>query len=610
MRRIIRDAFCGIAGLLLWALPAAGQIQVGELSSNLSGVVSAGYSADYGNEIQSSHGLNFGGNATASGYYYSPNFVSFNLSPYYGQSRANSDFQSISDSSGVNFSSSIFSGSHFPGAISYAKAYNSEGQFAVPGLPNFTTHGNSDTFGINWSEFLPDWPSLTASFQMGNSQYSVYGENSNGNSNFHTFSLSSSYSIAGFNLGASYQKGTSNALIPQVFQGEQTGTITTDNSGFGVNMSHRLPLNGNFSTNFYRSNIDTDYLGYSYKGNFDTAIAAVAVQPTDKLHMAVTASYTDNLAGILFQSLLQSGNSLLPANNLQSSNAWDLNGTASYSLAPNLQLQAQADRRIQSYLGETFGATSVGGGATYTHGLLGGSLNTGVSVIDSVVDNSSQNALGFSTSANYSRRIGAWFVGGSFNYAQNVSTLLITYTTSYYNYSGNMRRRFGNFNWSAAASFGHSGLTNLPGTNSSSQGYTTGFGWKQYVNLSANYAKSNGLGLITGAGIQPLNLSPLLPSDLITLYGGTSYGAGLASTPLRKLTVSATYSKSLTNTVNAGIGSSNEFRGMNALLQYQFRKMYLTGGYANLSQGFSASGLPPAKISSFFLGVTRWFNFF
>src|ERR1035438_10480293 len=163
---------------------------------------------------------------------------------------------------------------------------------------------------------------------------------------------------------------------------------------------------------------------------------------------------------------------------------------------------------------------------------------------------------------------------------------------------------------SAAASFGHSGLTNLPGTNSSSQGYTTGFGWKQYVNLSANYAKSNGLGLITGAGIQPLNLSPLLPSDLITLYGGTSYGAGLASTPLRKLTVSATYSKSLTNTVNAGIGSSNEFRGMNALLQYQFRKMYLTGGYANLSQGFSASGLPPAKISSFFLGVTRWFNFF
>ncbi|HZL68995.1 MAG TPA: hypothetical protein VFC29_16870, partial [Candidatus Limnocylindrales bacterium] len=151
MLLIIRDAFCVIAGLLFLVLPAAGQIQVGDLSSNLSGVVSAGYSADYGNQINSSHGLSVGGSATASGYYYNPNFVSFNLSPYYGQSRANSNFQSISDSSGVNFSSSIFSGSHFPGSISYAKAYNSEGQFAVPGLPNFTTHGNSDTFGINWS---------------------------------------------------------------------------------------------------------------------------------------------------------------------------------------------------------------------------------------------------------------------------------------------------------------------------------------------------------------------------------------------------------------------------------------------------------------------------
>ena len=610
MRQIIRDAFCGIVGLLFLALPAAGQVQLGELSTSLSGVVSGGYSADYGNDINSSHSLSLSGNATASGYYYSPNFVSFTISPYYGQSRANSNYQSISDSSGVNFESSIFSGSHFPGAISYAKAYNSEGQFAVPGLPNYTTHGNSDTFGINWSAFVPDWPSLTASFQTGSNQYSVYGVSSNGSSNFHSFSLSSNYSIAGFNLGASYQKGASNSVVPQVFQGEQTGTITADNSGYGVNVSHRLPLEGQFTTSFYRSNINTDYLGYTYKGNFDTWVTAVAAQPTEKLHMAVTASYTDNLAGILFQSQLQSGNGLLPASNLESSHAWDLNTSASYSLAPNLQLQGQADRRVQTYLGETFGATSFGGGVTYARDLMGGTLNTGLNVIDSIIDNSSQNSLGFSTNANYNRRIKGWFVGGSFSYAQNVSTLLISYTTSYYSYSGNVRRRFGNFNWSGAASFGHSGLTNQPDTSSSSQGYSTGFGWKQYVNLSANYGKSNGLGLITGTGIQPINLPPIIPLSLLTLYGGTSYGFSLGSSPVRKLTISASYSKSSTNTENAGIGSANQFSGKNLQLQYQFRKMYLTGGYANLSQGFSASGLRPANISSFYLGVTRWFNFF
>ena len=43
-------------------------------------------------------------------------------------------------------------------------------------------------------------------------------------------------------------------------------------------------------------------------------------------------------------------------------------------------------------------------------------------MIDSMIDNSNQNGLGFSTNANYTRRIGRWFVGASFTYAQNVST--------------------------------------------------------------------------------------------------------------------------------------------------------------------------------------------
>ena len=123
----------------------------------------------------------------------------------------------------------------------------------VPGLPNFTTHGNSDTFGINWSEFLPDWPSLTANFQIGNNQYSVYGDNSNGSSNFHSFSLSSSYSIAGFNLGrASFQKGASDSIVPQVFQGAQTGTINTDNSGLRLQRFRIASPARTFSTSFYR----------------------------------------------------------------------------------------------------------------------------------------------------------------------------------------------------------------------------------------------------------------------------------------------------------------------------------------------------------------------
>ena len=173
-----------------------------------------GISGDYGNLIDSDHSLSVGGTGTLSGYYYNPNFISFSISPFVNQSRDNSAYQSISNASGVNFAS--LGGSHFPGSVSYSKAYNSEGSFAIPGVANYTTHGNSDTFGINWAETLPDWPSLSASFQTGSNQYSIYGWDANGTTDSHSFGLRSSYLLSGFNLAAYFAAGGSHSDIPQV----------------------------------------------------------------------------------------------------------------------------------------------------------------------------------------------------------------------------------------------------------------------------------------------------------------------------------------------------------------------------------------------------------
>jgi len=598
-----------LAAFLLCASTAKAQIKVGEVSTSLSGVIGAGYNADYGNDISSSHSLGINGSATASGYYYDPNFISFNFSPYYGQSRANSQSQSISDSSGFSLNTSIFGGSHFPGSISYAEAYNSTGQFAVPGIPNFTTHGNSDTFGITWSEFVPDWPTLTASFQLGSNQYSVYGASGNGRSDFHSLSLNSNYTLAGFNLGAFYNNGTSNSFVPAVFEGGESENVTTDNSGFGATVSHSLPLRGTFSSSFYRSDVNTDYFGYKYKGNFDTLFASAGMQPTDKLHVSMSSSYTDNLAGVLYQSV-PSGSTILPANNLGSSHAWDLNASGSYTVASNLFLLAQADHREQFYLGENFGSTSYSAGVSYSRGLLGGAFNTALNFIDSNASNSNGNTLGFSTTANYTRRFGRWFVAGGFNYNQNVASLLVTYTSSNYGYSASVRRRFGVFNWSAGASFSHSGLTNQPGTNSSSESYNSSIGYSHWIALSGNYAKSNGIGIVTSGGIVPVTLPGTLPSELITFYGGTSYGFTLGSTPVKRMTMSASYSKSSSSTMSTGVSSANQYQSVNAQFQYRFRKIFLNGGYAQLKQGFSTSGLPPASVSSYYMGISRWFNFF
>ena len=228
-------------------LPAAAQLKFGEFSSNLNGTFPRDIPETMETRSLPITACSFGGAGTLSGFYYNPNFVSFTVSPYMNQARDNSAYQSISNASGVNFSSTIFGGSHFPGSINYAKAYNSEGNFAIPGLANYTTHGDSDTFGVNWAELVPGLPSLSASFQMGSSQYSIYGTNDNGTTFNHSFTLTSAYVLKGFSLGAYFGVGVGHSDIPAGSAGLVTGADQFKQPNYGFTAHTPLPLHGSFS---------------------------------------------------------------------------------------------------------------------------------------------------------------------------------------------------------------------------------------------------------------------------------------------------------------------------------------------------------------------------
>jgi len=107
---------------------------------------------------------------------------------------------------------------------------------------------------------------------------------------------------------------------------------------------------------------------------------------------------------------------------------------------------------------------------------------------------------------------------------------------------------------------------------------------------------------------------PVLPSGLVSLYGGDSFSFGLSSSPVKKLTLNASYAKSISNTTSGlssgSATSANENNEFNSLIQYQFRKLYFNSGYSRLEQGFSGSSTGPEVLSSFYIGVSRWFNFF
>jgi hypothetical protein len=424
--------------------------------------------------------------------------------------------------------------------------------------------------------------------------------------------MRSAYMLAGFNLSAYFSDGDSHSDIPQVLQGStQAETATSSSRNYGFAVGHALPLHGGFSANVNRSDVDSDFLGYSYNGTIDTYTGTAAFQPTQKFHFSVSTNYSDNLSGTLFQAITSAGGLITPPAQGQSSNSLDVQGNTSYSIMANMQALGSVDHREQSFLGKDYSADSYGGGITYGRVLLGGNFNSAGTVTENRISTSISNELGFSGTVNYNKRFDGWTAGVFANYAQNVQTLLITYMSSFYGYGGNIRRRWGKFGWTAGTSFNKTGLTEQAGTSSSGESYNTSIGYSNWINLNGTYSKANGTGIETGAGLAetPTPQPVLSPTDLIT-FGGKSYSVGLASNPKRRLTIAGSFARAYGNSNVLGVLSANNTEQINVLLQYQFRKMYLTGGYSRLNQGFSASGTPPEKISAFYFGVSRWFNFF
>src|SRR5215467_5534217 len=131
-----------IIAVMLSARPAVAQVAVGDdVKLSLAGDLSTGYNGTFGDN-GAGHGLGLGGNASIHGYYYNPQFLTFDLQPFYNRSQSNSSFQSITDSSGLVGSASFFNGSNFPGSISFNKTFDSTGQFGIPGVSGLETSGS------------------------------------------------------------------------------------------------------------------------------------------------------------------------------------------------------------------------------------------------------------------------------------------------------------------------------------------------------------------------------------------------------------------------------------------------------------------------------------
>jgi hypothetical protein len=443
--------------------------------------------------------------------------------------------------------------------------------------------------------------------------------------------------LAGFGLSAGIQHSVGDALVPGVIVGGQNASTNSDSTSFTAGVAHQLPWNGTFNTNFNRTDLNFDYLGYRFNGDIDVITSTTSFHPTPKLTFVLSGDYTDNFSGSLYQALFPttsssnlssagtntgtpatanqstpgtSGGGILGVQqNSVSSHAYDLVFATTYSFAKNLQADGEIERREQSYSGEDFGSNLYSAGVVYTRGLAGGHIGTSVDVVDSTEDNSGRNELGFNTNVNFTRQFGAWQVNSYAGYTQNVQSFLIIYNTSGYSFGGNVSRRFGEWFWSASGATGRSGLTDQPGTSNSSESFSMNLS-RRLFGFGAGYSKADGNSLAGAGGLVTTPLPPVIPADLLVMYGGTSYSFSATAAPKRGFSATASYVKSRSNFDNVGVTSFNNYEQENFYLQYQFRQLGMNGGFTRLVQGFSASGLPPANFNSVYIGVYRWFNFF
>jgi hypothetical protein len=609
MRSSATKARLVLMGLLLAALPAAAQYQYGDAQlTKLSGILGAGYSGAYGNQENSSHELNLNGSASLNGFYYSPNFLSFNLTPYYGENRANSSYRSIDNSSGVGLSSSIFAGSHFPGSVTYSRDYNNSGTFAIPGVPDLTTHGNTQNVGVSWGETLPGLPSLSAFYNRSDNSASLYGTDATSNSASQTFGLRSLYDLDGFRLSASYNHSGSHSELPAFLQSQAESSSST-NDGYSVGVSHKLPFNGGASAGYSHSNFNAWSLGNHDNGSVGDAFANISLNPTTRLGLIGNVNYIDNLAGSLTEAFLNGG---IPGQFVTSSgsHSLDMNALATYRLNSGISLDGIVSQRDQSFLGRTYTSRMFGGGVTTSRVFLGGMLSGVVRLADYRTDgvggNKGSSAMSLIASGNYSRDFGLWRVTGNIGYSQNQQTLLVSYLTSSYNYAASVYHPIWRLRWTGTFTGGHSGFVQQAGSSNSSASYSTSLG-SRHLTGSAGYSSSSGMGVLTPIGVAP----PPEPGPAQQiLFGGKNYNFSVGSSPIRRLILSASYSMSHGNTTSPSLATSYHTKSLNALVQYRYRQMGFTGGYSRMQQGFSVVGGKPFDGTTFFVGVNRWFDFF
>ncbi|MFZ0137610.1 MAG: hypothetical protein WAK89_11150 [Candidatus Sulfotelmatobacter sp.] len=603
-----------IATLPLWALlspRAAAQVALGDLHATASGQLTSLYDDTFGNLGGSdAHSLGFAGRGVISGDYYNPNFLSFNLLPYYGRSQDNSDMQSISDASGYNGTLNIFKGSHFPGVVTFDQTWNSTGAFGIPDVSGLATKNNSHGLNVVWSALLPGLPTLSVGYGDTGGTSSLLGSDESTASSTKNFNLGSTYTIGSFYLTGGFIHLNTDVNVGGLEDGESE-TARGSSNQYRLTGQGRIPYRtSSASLSLGRDTYsDDDTLGGTNYGTTDTVNGNLNLA-FPRAPVQVTTNYTDNLLGSIEQQLVNNGEVPLAGLNSPESRSVTVEASTFVNVLPRTLVGAYVSRTQQFFDGDNFGVTQVGVNVSYNF------LHTlkGLMFYGGLVESATQQGntrMGFIGNVSYNRYMGKWEINSFALYNQDVETLLVMYTTSTLNYGGTIKRELPHdMRWVAVANLVRSVFEQTAGTASHGESFTTMLIWSR-ASVSGIYTKSDGTSILTSTGLvtSPVPGSVLGAGNSI-LYAGSSYGANVSVFPVKHMAISAAWSKSLSDTTSSSLLTNSGNTNYYGLATYEYRKLLFQAGFTKFNQSISTSGTPPTMLTSYSFGISRWFKGF
>lgn len=612
---------CGVLALGLLVPAARAQVQVApETYVHLNADASVGYVKSSAQNGLSS--VNFGLGADLNGYFYHPNFLNFQIAPYYNQGREYSTADFISGDKGFSTSANLFGGSRIPLFVSYSKGMTKSGLYGVVGSETSVVgEGSNDNFNLNWSARFEKIPSFQVGYFRSGGDYRILGASgSQGESRASGYLLASQYNVYGFALGASYTSQRLGQLVPSVFLTDQKSRTNTDLKNLELSLNRRLGNNTFFDAVAGRSRYDTDATTLPQNRRYDTLRSGFNSRPVSRLAVSFRVNYVSDLNAMLIGSVLpgsSGGTGPLLLVPLESRTKYlTYSGSGSYEISHALNVRSTYRRGVGKFTGRTSNEDSAWNSSVdYRRNLLGGRLAASYSAGLYRFENggAETSSKGHSGTLIYSKAVRGWEHFGTFQYStSNIESLLpghLDMLSTELGTSGMIR------GWRMISTFRYEKADSLFNTEAKNRRRMFRLSLsKRGLQLGATMQSGRGLSIVSISGMQPASGTPgviagselerlLIPNENLSFSLSASYQIR------KRTTLNGSWSKMNYSTVQAGIERENQLDQLNFHVRHWFRRLDCRAGYRRYHQKLSGVG-GLYNANTVYFQVSRHFNVF